>query len=146
MFGIPPERAAGAAFRSSSPMRRNDRAYAHLASGTSRRGWVSTDATAESTRRGNSRPWLPHLWQDRRVRHTLITRWGRALDPDDVLPEYPRPQLVRDSYLSLNGWWDYAITPATAPPVTSYDGRILVPFSPEASLSQVGRQLQPDER
>jgi beta-galactosidase/beta-glucuronidase len=74
-----------------------------------------------------------------------FTRWGRALDPDRVLQEYPRPQLVRDSYLNLNGWWDYAITPAAERP-TAYDGRILVPFSPEAPLSQVGRQLQPDER
>jgi beta-galactosidase/beta-glucuronidase len=80
------------------------------------------------------------------VREPLFTRWGRALDPDDVLPGYPRPQLGRDSFLSLNGWWDYAITPASAPPPTSYDGRILVPFSPESALSEVGRQLRPDER
>jgi beta-galactosidase/beta-glucuronidase len=73
------------------------------------------------------------------------TRWGRHLDPEHVLPEYPRPQLVRDSHLNLNGWWDYAITPA-AEPATSYDGRILVPFSPEAPLSGVNRQLRPDER
>ena len=38
----------------------------------------------------------------------LLTRWGRALDPDRVLPEYPRPQLVRDSYLNLNGRWEIA--------------------------------------
>ncbi|QWZ08406.1 hypothetical protein KRR39_00545 [Nocardioides panacis] len=80
------------------------------------------------------------------MRRDLITRWGRRLDPLAVLPEYPRPQLVRDSYLNLNGWWDYAITPAGAPLPTRYDGRIVVPFSPEAPLSRVGRQLQPDER
>jgi hypothetical protein len=73
------------------------------------------------------------------------TRWGRELDPQRVLAEYPRPQLVRDSYLNLNGWWDYAITPAAAAPA-GYDGQILVPFSPEAPLSGVGRQLQPEER
>ncbi len=84
--------------------------------------------------------------QDRRVRQELLTRWGRDLDPERVLAEYPRPQLVRDSYLNLNGWWDYAITPASAAPPAAYDGRILVPFSPEAPLSGVGRQLQPDER
>ena len=76
----------------------------------------------------------------------LLTRWGRSLDPERVLQEYPRPQLVRDSYLNLNGWWDHAITPAEEPAPTKYDGRILVPFSPEAALSGVGRQLQPDER
>ncbi|HET7386381.1 MAG TPA: glycoside hydrolase family 2 TIM barrel-domain containing protein [Nocardioidaceae bacterium] len=76
----------------------------------------------------------------------MLTRWGRDLDPERVLAEYPRPQLVRASYLNLNGWWDYAITPAsgTGPPAT-YDGRILVPFSPEAPLSGVDRQLQPDQ-
>ncbi len=80
------------------------------------------------------------------MRQELLTRWGRDLDAERVLAEYPRPQLVRDSYLNLNGWWDYAITPAAAAPPGRYDGRILVPFSPEAPLSGVGRQLQPDER
>jgi hypothetical protein len=80
------------------------------------------------------------------VRRDLLTRWGRELDPAEVLQGHPRPQLVRDSYLNLNGWWDYAFTAAAAPPPTEYDGRILVPFSPEAPLSGVGRQLRPDER
>ncbi|MHA6523531.1 DUF2804 family protein [Tessaracoccus sp. G1721] len=81
----------------------------------------------------------------------MITPWGEALDPDHVLPEYPRPQLVRDSYLNLNGRWEYAFTPvppgpAEAPAVPSrWDGDIVVPFSPEAPLSGVGRVLQPDE-
>jgi Glycosyl hydrolases family 2, TIM barrel domain len=79
------------------------------------------------------------------VRRELLTRWGRGLDPARVLEEYPRPQLVRDSHLSLNGWWEHAITPAGVTP-EAYDGPILVPFSPEAPLSGVGRQLQPDER
>ncbi|MGH1564671.1 DUF2804 family protein [Mumia sp. DW29H23] len=76
----------------------------------------------------------------------MRTPWGETLDPDAVLPEYPRPQLVRDSYLNLNGRWEYAVTGATAPDVPSrWDGQILVPFSPEAPLSGVGRTLQPDE-
>jgi beta-galactosidase/beta-glucuronidase len=77
----------------------------------------------------------------------LLTRWGRDLDPTRVLTEYPRPQLVRESYLNLNGWWDYAFTGGgqqLAP--ERYEGRILVPFSPEAPLSGVRRQLQPDEK
>lgn len=75
----------------------------------------------------------------------LLTPWGEALDPDVVLPEYPRPQLVRDSHLSLNGRWDHAITaavedwPGAAP--TQWDGPIIVPFSPETPLSGVGRQV-----
>ncbi|MEP7090408.1 MAG: sugar-binding domain-containing protein [Nocardioidaceae bacterium] len=80
------------------------------------------------------------------MRHDQVTRWGRGLDPAHVLGEHPRPQLVRDSWLSLNGWWDHAITRADASAPTAYDGPILVPFSPEAPLSRVGRQLQPDEQ
>ncbi len=74
----------------------------------------------------------------------MLTPWGESLDPDHVLSEYPRPQLVRDSYLNLNGWWRYAIT-ETAQEPEEYDGDILVPFSPEAELSGVGRQLQPHQ-
>ncbi|TDC68650.1 glycoside hydrolase family 2 [Actinomadura sp. GC306] len=73
---------------------------------------------------------------------TPLTRWGAELDPDAVLPEYPRPQLVRDSYLNLNGRWEYAF--ADEEPA-EYDGEIIVPFSPESPLSGVGRQLRPDE-
>ncbi|MCC3280668.1 glycoside hydrolase family 2 [Arthrobacter sp. zg-Y40] len=77
---------------------------------------------------------------------TLLTAWGSALDPDAVLQEYPRPQLVRDSYLNLNGYWQYAVTPAAEQePPDTWAGQILVPFSPEAPLSGVGRQLQPDQ-
>ncbi|MFF2493835.1 glycoside hydrolase family 2 protein [Agromyces sp. NPDC058064] len=72
------------------------------------------------------------------------TPWADALDPDAVLPEYPRPQLARDSHLNLNGWWDHAFTADDRRPA-DWDGRILVPFSPEAELSGVGRQLQPGE-
>lgn len=75
---------------------------------------------------------------------TLTTEWGEALDPEQVLPEYPRPQLVRDSYLNLNGRWAYAITDDDREPAR-YDGEILVPFSPEAPLSGVGRQLLPGQ-
>nr|WP_221474431.1 glycoside hydrolase family 2 [Planomonospora venezuelensis] len=71
-----------------------------------------------------------------------MTSWGRDLDPDAVLPEYPRPQLVRDSYLNLNGRWEYAFGDRE-PEV--YEGEIIVPFSPEAPLSGVGRQLQPGQ-
>ena len=76
----------------------------------------------------------------------LLTPWGEALDPENILPEYPRPQLVRGNWRNLNGSWDYAITSAreTGTP-QSWDGRILVPFSPEAPLSGVERQLQPDQ-
>jgi hypothetical protein len=77
-------------------------------------------------------------------RHGLLTRWGRRLDPDDPWPEHPRPQLVRPGWTTLNGRWDYAIRDEPGPP-GSWDGEIVVPFSPEAPLSGVGRQLQPGQ-
>lgn len=73
-----------------------------------------------------------------------LTIWGEALDADAPLPEYPRPQLVRASYLNLNGRWQFAVRGTTDEPVT-YDREIVVPFPPEATLSGVGRVLQPDE-
>jgi len=57
---------------------------------------------------------------------------------------YPRPALVRDSWQSLDGLWHYAITGSAEFP-SIYDGDILVPFSPEAPLSGVNRQLMPGE-
>ena len=72
----------------------------------------------------------------------MLTPWGEALDKNAVLQEYPRPQLVRESYYNLNGLWDYAITASDACP-GAWDGEILVPFSPEAPLSGVGRILVP---
>jgi len=74
----------------------------------------------------------------------LLTAWGQALDPEHPLPEYPRPQLRRESYLNLNGRWDHAFRISAREPST-WDGPIVVPFSPEAPLSGVGRQLQPEE-
>lgn len=74
----------------------------------------------------------------------LYTRWEKNLDRDHVLEEYPRPLLMREDYQILNGWWDYAFTIDYKQP-QQYEGRILVPFSPETALSGVGRQLKPDE-
>lgn len=73
----------------------------------------------------------------------LVSRWGREVDADCVLPEYPRPSLVRDSYLNLNGEWEYCIN--ESPEAGAYEGKILVPFSPETFLSGVEKMLQPHE-
>ena len=50
--------------------------------------------------------------------------------------------MKRESYLNLNGFWDYAIMGTKRIP-DRFDGKILVPFSPEAPLSGVERQLRP---
>lgn len=76
--------------------------------------------------------------------HQLYTMWGENLDPEQVLPEYPRPQLRRDNYTILNGYWNYKITQEITKP-SSFEGVILVPFSPESALSGVNRQLKPEE-
>lgn len=78
----------------------------------------------------------------------LLTPWGEVLDPHDLLQEYPRPQMRRESYANLNGWWECTIRTdqqegSEADPI--YCGRILVPFSPESALSGVGHQLLPHE-
>ena len=74
----------------------------------------------------------------------LMTPWGERLDENCILTEYPRPQMRRNSYLNLNGRWEYAITDSDESP-RHWDGTILVPFSPESALSGVGRSLQPGQ-
>lgn len=75
----------------------------------------------------------------------LLTPWGENLNRDCPLNDYPRPQLVRENWQCLNGRWDYAITETEEVPET-WDGTIIVPFSPESLLSGVGKQLLPGKR
>ncbi len=74
----------------------------------------------------------------------LYTRWGKELDKFNPLPEYPRPQLMRDSYMNLNGVWEYAIYHENEE-FKGYQGEIVVPFSPESLLSGVERELKPSD-
>lgn len=71
----------------------------------------------------------------------IKTPWAEKVDPANPLPEYPRPAMVRDQWLNLNGLWDYAILPKgnTIPMV--FDGKILVPFAVESSLSGVQKPV-----
>ena len=71
----------------------------------------------------------------------LMTRWAANVRPDHVLPEYPRPQLVRHDWLNLNGLWDYAIRPRDEAAPATFDGRILVPFPVESALSGVMKKV-----
>lgn len=77
----------------------------------------------------------------------LTTGWGRELlrqnNEKEVLCEYPRPSMVRKEWQCLNGLWEYALRKEKKHP-QDFDGKILVPFSPETRLSGVEKQLLPD--
>ena len=75
----------------------------------------------------------------------IKTRFAANVDVARVLPEYPRPQLVREGWMNLNGLYDYAVTPHGAQQPERFEGQILVPFCIESSLSGVERALKPDE-
>ena len=72
----------------------------------------------------------------------LMTSWAKDVSPENVHPEYPRPQMVREAWQNLNGLWQYAdAAEGDAPPVgKDLDGRILVPFPIESALSGVMKQ------
>lgn len=74
----------------------------------------------------------------------IQTPWAEKVDPANPHPEYPRPQLVRGNWKSLNGLWDYAIRPKNDNKPRTYEGKILVPFAVESSLSGVGRNVGKD--
>ncbi len=73
------------------------------------------------------------------VEGKILTPWAEKVNPSSTLPEYPRPQMIRDNWLNLNGLWDYAISLKETPEVTDYQGKILVPFAVESSLSGIGK-------
>jgi galactose mutarotase-like enzyme len=68
------------------------------------------------------------------------------VNPNNVFPEYPRPQMVRSSWINLNGPWDYAVRDSGAGTPGRYDGSILVPFPIESQLSRVSRAVTPGQR
>ena len=74
----------------------------------------------------------------------LLTRWAKDVSPTNVLPEYPRPQLVREQWLNLNGLWQFAIAQKNEPPPIGKDlsGEILVPFPVESALSGVMKRAE----
>ena len=75
----------------------------------------------------------------------IKTKWAEEVSPANAHPKYPRPQMVRPDWKSLNGLWDYAITPKSEACPKSFDGKILVPFAVESSLSGVGRTFTADD-
>ena len=72
----------------------------------------------------------------------LKTKWAEQVNPAAVLPEYPRPQLERTAWLNLNGEWEYAIRDRGQAEPETFDGKILVPFAVESSLSGVQKEVK----
>lgn len=78
------------------------------------------------------------------VKEKILSPWAEQVNPEKPLPEYPRPQLVRDQWENLNGLWQYAITPKGTSKPASFQGQILVPFAIESALSGVGKSVGKD--
>jgi hypothetical protein len=76
----------------------------------------------------------------------LMTRWAKDVSPENAHAEYPRPQMVRKAWQSLNGLWDYAIRPRNDEKPGNFDGKILVPFPVESALSGVMKRVGPEKR
>lgn len=75
------------------------------------------------------------------VEGRIRTQWSDQVNPDNVLPEYPRPIMERTEWKNLNGLWDYAIIEKGKHTPSVFDGKILVPFAVESSLSGVGKTV-----
>lgn len=95
-------------------------------------GIISTELYAQEA-------WKP-------VAGKITTQWGAGIKAEHPLPEYPRPQLTRKSWINLNGLWKYAIVPKAADDTrpAGYDGNILVPYPVESALSGVGKAVGKD--
>ncbi len=76
----------------------------------------------------------------------IMTRWAKDVSPNNALPEYPRPQMVRKDWLNLNGLWELAITKKDDAKPSTFDKKILVPYPVESALSGVGHIVKPEER
>jgi hypothetical protein len=74
----------------------------------------------------------------------ILTEWAADVDPEKPWKEYPRPDMVRNAWMNLNGMWDYAITQKGTKPA-SWDGSILVPYPIESALSGVKKVVTENE-
>ena len=78
-----------------------------------------------------------NIWNWSPAGDKIKTKWGKNIDPKTVWQEYPRPQLERNDWLNLNGIWSYSIRDSEGLKPEKHDGKILIPFSIESSLSGV---------
>jgi hypothetical protein len=75
-----------------------------------------------------------------------MTQWAKDVSPQNALPEYPRPQMVRKDWMNLNGLWELAITQKQDPRPSAFTQQILVPYPVESALSGVAHLVTPEER
>ncbi len=71
----------------------------------------------------------------------IKTSWAEQVNPVSPLPEYPRPQIERDQWVNLNGLWNYAVLPRGSAIPSETQGKILVPYAIESSLSGVQKKV-----
>src|SRR3954471_16841379 len=83
-------------------------------------------------------------WQPAKA--PLMTRWAKEVSPANDLPEYPRPQMVRNEWVNLNGLWDFAVTAREAAQPETFNQQILVPFPAESALSGVMTNITEQQR
>lgn len=83
-----------------------------------------------------------HAAEWKRLSAVIMTPWGEQIDPENVWQEYPRPQLVRQDWMNLNGVWEYfrrtnTVLMTYENRASRFNQRILVPFGVESALSGI---------
>ena len=80
---------------------------------------------------------MAQTWEMKKA--PLMTAFSKDVNPESVLPEYPRPQLVREQWMNLNGIWQFqpGISEEELVPAGKLSGKILVPYPVESALSGV---------
>ncbi|MCR3718836.1 Glycosyl hydrolases family 2 [Prauserella flava] len=116
-------------------------ALAAASAPTAPAGPVAPDAVGPSDELDRDPDRTAAIGPDGRPVAPLTTPWTADVDPDDPLPEHPRPQLTRgDRWRTLNGRWEF--TAASADGTPQRRDEIVVPFPPEAALSGIGRRAE----
>ncbi len=90
-----------------------------------------------SCTRKNEINWKP-------AENPILTKWTSDVDPLKPWLQYPRPDMVRNAWMNLNGLWNYAITPKDTKP-EKWEGSILVPYPIESALSGVRKRVSENE-
>ena len=79
-----------------------------------------------------------HEWEMKQAR--IMTPWSETIDVNNVLNEYPRPQLERSYWYNLNGLWDFTRSSKASlryDANQTFDKKILVPFPMESAISGI---------